>query len=107
VPRLCAYGVAVTAVLVYASLASRRLPVWRNSVALWEQAYERNPKIPVVRIQWAYALHDAGRKAEAIAMLQTTLVETNPDEADRKRILRRLDEWGTDQAATSTGAPRG
>ncbi|MGE3316291.1 MAG: hypothetical protein AB7O26_14335 [Planctomycetaceae bacterium] len=102
--QVCAYSLAAAVVAQNAVAAHRHLPVWRNSTSLWENAFEQNPQIPVVRIQWAYALHDAGREAEAIAMLEETLVKTKPDEADRKRILRKLDEWGRDHASNPGGA---
>lgn len=97
----CGYLTTTALVVLYAGMARQHLPVWQNSLALWSQAYERYPQMPLVRIQWAFALHEAGRESEAIAMLEGTLVESNPDDADRKRVLRKLDEWKSKHASAS------
>lgn len=84
---------SVCAIVAYGTATSRRLPVWRNGLTLWEDAVRHAPQLPVVRIQLADALHDAGRAGEAVSLLEGTLAETRPDEADRRRIERKLGEW--------------
>ena len=47
----------------------------------------------MVRIQWATALHNSHKDAEARAVLERALLETNPDAADRKRIHDMIADW--------------
>ena len=51
------------------------------------------PRLPVVRIQWAQSLYSAHHPGEALAVLQRTLVDTRPDEADRERIQATITDW--------------
>ncbi len=88
-----AFAISGVMIASYAIATGRQMPVWESSLALWNHAYSQAPQLPVVRIQFADALYGSGEPEEAIAMLEGTLIETRPDEADRKRILRKLTEW--------------
>ena len=79
--------------LGYVVATEERLPVWRDDRALWEDAIQKSPGLAVVRIQWATALHNSRKNAEAVAVLERALVETSPDAADRKRIRDMLADW--------------
>lgn len=83
-------GAAVGACVV---ATTNHLPVWRNSFALWEHARAEQPDIPVVRIQMAYTLHDSGQVRDAVTVMSEALAETEPDEADRRRMRQAIEEW--------------
>ena len=70
-----------------------QLPVWRNDLALWESAAQHVPQLPVVQIQRAISLHNAGRTDAALAALDYALIHCRPDELDRKRILEKQAAW--------------
>lgn len=75
-------------------LATRQhLPVWENDRALWEHTMTRVPELPVVRIQYAMMLHNAGEDSAAISVLEETLTRHRPDSIDRERITAKLDAW--------------
>lgn len=80
-----------TVALAIASQA--HLPVWQNDRNLWEHTMTRSPALPVVRVQYAMMLHNAGQDAEAVAVLQSTLTELQPDEQDQERIRQKIAEW--------------
>jgi len=87
-------GLMVCLALVgYASATVSHLPVWRESLTLWGHADTRVPQLPVVQIQWAGALHDADRTADALSVLKRTLQTGQPDAADRERIERKITAW--------------
>ncbi len=77
----------------YLTATHDRLPVWRNDQSLWADAVAKSNRLPVVRIQWAQSLYAAHHPGEALAVLQRTLVETRPDEADRERIQATIIDW--------------
>ncbi len=88
-------GVALTcsvaAILMFA--ASKHLPVWRNSVTLWNHAMAEAPELMVVRIQKAYSLHESGRETEAMMTLQKALQECPRDSVDHPRATALLKDW--------------
>lgn len=69
------------------------LPVWQNDRALWEHTMSCVPELPVVRIQYAMMLHNAGEDEAAVAVLEETLTHYEPDHIDRRRIIAKLDAW--------------
>jgi len=77
----------------YLTATHDRLPVWRNDQSLWADAVSKSNRLPVVRIQWAQSLYAAHHPGEALAVLQRSLVETRPDEADRERIQAAIRNW--------------
>lgn len=87
-------GATITFLVIgYATLTAQRLPVWKDDVALWKRTVAQVPQLPVVQIQWADSLHRNGHERAAVAALRLTLSKYEPDDADRKRIWDRLDEW--------------
>ncbi len=66
------------------------LPVWRSDLALWEHAAQEVPELPVVQIQRAISLKNAGQRAAAINALNFALTHCEPDDIDRKRIEEKL-----------------
>lgn len=91
-----AFAMCAVLILGYATATQARLPVWRDDTALWEDAIEKSGGLPVVRIQWAFALYNAHQSAEAVAVLERTLIETRPDAADRERIQSTVRDWRHD-----------
>jgi hypothetical protein len=89
------WAAATCAVLLlgYVVATEDRLPVWHDDRALWEDAIQKSAGLAVVRIQWAEALYNSHKNAEAVAVLERALVETNPDAADRKRIREMIADW--------------
>ncbi len=92
-----ALSVTVTTILAAAVVSTavrtqHRLPVWKSGLALWQDTIQKTPQLSVVRIQLSDALRDAGRREEAIEVLESALIETTPDLADRNRIDRKLAE---------------
>lgn len=77
----------------YMTATHERLTVWQDDETLWYDAMAKSPGLTVVRFQWATALHHQRRDPEAVAVLERALVETNPDDADRHRILAAISEW--------------
>ncbi len=69
------------------------LPVWRNDLALWEYAVQEAPQLPVVQIQRAISLKNAGQTAAAINALDYALTHCEPDPIDRQRIEEKLVEY--------------
>ncbi|MEX2286254.1 MAG: hypothetical protein WD648_04135, partial [Planctomycetaceae bacterium] len=92
-PYVLPVVVVLLLVVCYAQSTVAHLPVWKDGMSLWRHAIERVPQLPVVQIQLANSLHDAGNDAEAIAVLEAVLGAGNPDELDRKRIHQKLDAW--------------
>jgi protein O-mannosyl-transferase len=87
---------ALTAVAASLLVTSGHIPVWRNSLTLWTQTQQRQPDIPVVRIQMALTLHDIGQTREAVRTMSLALVETQPDEGDRRRMTTAIERWKTE-----------
>ncbi len=87
------WSTSMASVLILGSMTMRHLPVWKNGYTLWQHAMQHVPHLPVVQIQWANTLHDEGHNSEARAVLFNTLVTYGPDEADRLRILKKLEDW--------------
>ncbi len=85
--------IAALAVSAYGWGTSERLPVWRNGMALWQDAARKAPQLAVVQIQLANSWHQVGDDERAIAVLQRALRECDPDRLDRKRILQKLSDW--------------
>ena len=96
VPRLLAglkWSVGLVAVVAAFIMTADHLPVWQNPQSLWNHAMTTVPQLPVVRIQMAHTLHDAGNGRQAILAMQRGLLETVPDELDRKRMIKAIHEW--------------
>ena len=94
-------GTSLRGMVVVASLAAcltltaKHLPVWQNSQTLWTHAIQQYPKLIVLRIQMALAVHARGQEREAIRQLQLALRECQPDDLDRERMKGMIDEWQT------------
>ena len=94
-----AWALAPIAGVVALLLATRQhLPVWENDRTLWEHTMTRVPELPVVRIQYAMMLHNAGEDSAAISVLEETLTRHRPDSIDRERITAKLDAWRNDDS---------
>ncbi len=79
-------------------MSMERLPVWRNGLALWEDAMQKSPGLTVVWIQHADALREAGQNQRAVETLRRALVRTEPDQADRRRIQKKIITWSLQPA---------
>ena len=90
------WTIAVSAVCGAYLLTSAHLPVWTNAHSLWTHAMNTVPQMPVVRIQMALTLHDLGQRRQAIRTLQRALLDTEPDQLDRKRIVSTIRKWDTE-----------
>lgn len=87
------FAIAVCLVLTLGWRTGDHLPVWKSDFALWEHANQHVSHLTVVQIQRASAFQRMGDKKQAVALLESALLKANPDEADRKRILKKLTEW--------------
>ncbi len=87
------WGTVTAGVFGCAVMTARHLPVWRNGRSLWTHTVQHVPQLPVVQIQLANTLHQEGQTLKAINVLQQTLVNHDPDPADRKRILKKIADW--------------
>jgi len=90
------WGVAITAVACATLATTDHLPVWQSPETLWNHAMTRVPQLPVVRIQLALTQHDRGQRREAIRTLQWALFKTEPDELDRRRMTRMINDWSAE-----------
>ncbi|MHC4876094.1 MAG: hypothetical protein ACYTGL_06315 [Planctomycetota bacterium] len=97
-PALATIGLAMA--------SKAHLPVWQNDRALWEHTMTRAASLPVVRIQYAMMLHNSGRDADAVDVLQRTLVELQPDDLDRERIRDKIAEWSENDRLHDQSANR-
>lgn len=85
---------AAAVILVALSWNTRNhLPVWRNDAALWEHANQHVGHLAVVQIQRAHARQRDGNPEQAVTLLESALQNCNPDPADKKRILQKIDDW--------------
>lgn len=100
------WSLSVTAVVAAMALTAQHLPVWQNATTLWTHTMQAVPQIPVVRIQMAYTLHDQGQSREAVRTLQRALLETEPDQLDRKRMVTAIREWSHELSARSAARVR-
>lgn len=91
--RIVQAVVLVVVLNIYVMETNRYLPVWRNGMTLWSYAHKQVPTLTVVKIQWANTLHHAGEDDRARVILEEALATTNPDDADRKRIIQKLRDW--------------
>ncbi|MCA9062292.1 MAG: hypothetical protein KDA96_04515 [Planctomycetaceae bacterium] len=91
--RLFSPAVAVAATSVLIGITQARMPVWRDSLALWSDARISAPQLCVVRIQMALTLQERGHTEEAIRELLSALRDCNPDQGDEQRIQAMLNEW--------------
>jgi len=87
--------VAVGVLAACLTLTLKHLPVWQNSQTLWAHAISQYPKLPVLRIQMALAVHALGQEREAIRQLQVAMLECQPDDQDRERMRNMIGEWET------------
>jgi len=88
-------SIAVGTIAACLTLTLSHLPVWENSFSLWTHAIQQYPKMPVLRIQMALAVHARGQEREAIRQLQVALLECQPDDLDRERMRGMIDDWQT------------
>jgi hypothetical protein len=87
------FAVALCLVITLAWRTREHLPVWKNDFALWGHANQHVPHLTVVQIQRASAFQRKGDKEQAVALLESALLNSDPDAADRKRILKKLADW--------------
>ncbi|MEZ6033974.1 MAG: hypothetical protein R3C17_12835 [Planctomycetaceae bacterium] len=87
-------GMVVVGILAAClNLTLNHLPVWQNSQTLWTHAIAQYPKLPVLRIQMALAVHARGQEREAIRQLRLALLECQPDDQDRERMRGMISDW--------------
>ncbi len=90
--------VPIAAVIALLIATRQHLPVWENDRALWEHTMTRVPELPIVRIQYAMMLHQAGEDRSAISVLEETLARYKPDAIDRERITAKISAWHREDA---------
>lgn len=95
---LVAAGAALAGCLI---IVRAHLPVWQDSDSLWAHTMQKVPQLPVVRIQLALTLRDSGRTSDALRVMRQALVECQPDELDRVRMQRAIEEWSVSEQASS------
>ena len=85
--RFCAQILApLLAIAILVSMAKSHLPVWKNSLALWQDASSKQPQLAVVQYQLADALVETGDRQAAIGVLDWAMKNCHPDAADRTRM---------------------
>jgi hypothetical protein len=89
-------GIPLAATIPLIIATYEQLPVWKNDQALWENTVSRTPELPLVQIQYAMMLHNAGHNEAAIARLRHTLAELTPDDLDRERTKKMIEDWSSD-----------
>ena len=97
------WSVSMAAVAGALVVTTEQLPVWRNSDSLWNHAMQNVPELSVVRIQLALTKYDSGQRREAIRVLQTALIQCEPDDLDRKRMHEHIRQW-SEELTTRTAA---
>ena len=90
---LLAVILCLSAIGAYASESVKYLQVWRNPITLWSYAREHQPSLVVVQRQWADALYSSGDTPGALAALQYTLDNCQPDEGEVNLIRELQAEW--------------
>ena len=95
------WAIGAVAISAAFALTTLHLPVWQNPQTLWHHAMTTVPQLPVVRIQMAYTLHDAGNGRQAILTMQRGLLETEPDALDRKRMVKAIFDWDAELKSRS------
>ena len=88
------FGVVILALLTrYSLLTDRYLYVWKDGLTLWQYTSQQVPQLPVVQIQLANSYHNQGEHARAVAIIKRAIKNTNPDELDRQRMVKKIEEW--------------
>ncbi|MEO2019352.1 MAG: hypothetical protein ABGZ53_33880 [Fuerstiella sp.] len=100
------WAIGLTAVCGALMATSQHLPVWRNPDSLWAHAMTKVPQLPVVRMQVALTRYDSGRPREAIRTLQQALLECDPDELDRQRMMSAIRSWSEELQTRSADSVR-
>ncbi len=93
-----ALGVIFSVALLgmYTATTLEQINIWKNPVSLWSHARQNAKTLPVVHIQWAITLKEIGDTQGAAQALTYALHNCNPDEADKQRILTKLEELRTE-----------
>ncbi|TWT59819.1 hypothetical protein [Rubinisphaera italica] len=82
-------------VLAYSAISVQQLSVWRNDSALWKQASQVSPELPVVQYQYALAEWRTGEHQAAITRLENALQLERVDDLDRERFNEKLQIFKT------------
>jgi hypothetical protein len=112
--RTCAAAAAliVVAIGLFSALTVARVRVWRDSIALWEDAVRKSPREVIARTNLSTALIRAGRSREAIEHLEAAIRERPRNAAFRLNLgVALLKEGDVDGAireglAATRVAPR-
>ena len=94
-------GIPLAATIPLIIATSEHLPVWENDQRLWENTIAHTPELPLVQIQYAWMLHNAGHHEAAISRLRHTLAELSPDKLDRDRIEETIHDWSAMSSSAS------
>lgn len=82
-------------VLAYSAISIQQMSVWRNDSALWKQASQVSPELPVVQYQYALAEWRTGEHQAAITRLENALQLERVDDLDRERFNEKLQIFKT------------
>ena len=74
-------------------LTQQQMTMWKSDAALWKQAAEVSPELPIVQYQYALSLWNAGDESKAVDRLEYALSLPRVDEYDRERYLAKLEEF--------------
>ena len=98
--RAAAAALLVVAFVLLAALTVTRVRVWRDSIALWEDAVRKSPREVVARTNLSTALIRAGRSKDAIAHLEAAIRERPRNAAFRLNLGVALLKLGDLDGAT-------
>lgn len=82
-------------VLAYSAISIQQMSVWRNDSALWKQASQVSPELPVVQYQYALAEWRTGEHQAAITRLENALQLERVDDLDCERFNEKLQIFKT------------
>ncbi|MCA8989354.1 MAG: hypothetical protein KDA78_17020, partial [Planctomycetaceae bacterium] len=77
-------------VVWFSSLTMSQLRHWENDQALWAQAAQVSPELPLVQYQYGIALWNRGEHQAAIERITQALSLPRVDELDRERFSEKL-----------------
>jgi tetratricopeptide (TPR) repeat protein len=94
-PMLLAGAVVAAGLFV---LTWRQVGVWRNTASLWTYTAAHAPRSSLAQNGYGFVLLEAGRAADAIPVLRTSIAIQPSNEKAHRNLWRALKESGNDEA---------
>jgi tetratricopeptide (TPR) repeat protein len=90
-PAQVPVALAVTGIMLLGAATVRRNAIYGSAISLWQDTVDHQPENPRAIIALAGALQDAGRNAEAEAMIARAL-KLSPSHAEANRKIGELEQ---------------